>query len=130
MEGVLLDQEHGELFALVERVDGGENLLHQERREAERGFVEQEQPRPRHQRAADRQHLLLAARQRAAALAEPLLEAREQREHALEVVVEMRRVATLAPICRFSSTVMRGKMRRPSGDCAMRSRAISCVGSA
>ena len=32
------------------------------------------------------------------------------------------------PICRFSSTVMRGKMRRPSGDCAMRSRAISCVG--
>ena len=23
---------------------------------------------------------------------------------------------------------MRGKMRRPSGDCAMRSRAISCVG--
>ena len=25
---------------------------------------------------------------------------------------------------------MRGKMRRPSGDCAMRSRAISCVGSA
>ena len=35
---------------------------------------------------------------------------------------------TVAPICRFSSTVMRAKMRRPSGACAMRSRAISCVG--
>ncbi len=38
------------------------------------------------------------------------------------------RLSRLAPICRFSITVMRGKMRRPSGDCAMRRRAISCVG--
>ena len=34
-----------------------------------------------------------------------------------------------APICRFSITVMRGKMRRPSGDWAMRVRMMSCVGS-
>ena len=35
----------------------------------------------------------------------------------------------MAPICRFSSTVMREKMRRPSGDCTMPSRAtIMCVG--
>ena len=34
----------------------------------------------------------------------------------------------LAPIMRFSRTVMRGKMRRPSGDWAMRRRAISWVG--
>ena len=33
-----------------------------------------------------------------------------------------------APICRFSNTVMRGKMRRPSGDWAIDSRAIWCVG--
>ena len=34
-----------------------------------------------------------------------------------------------APIWRFSSTVMREKMRRPSGDCTMPSRTISWVGS-
>src|SRR6476661_2972547 len=33
-----------------------------------------------------------------------------------------------APICRFSATLMRGKILRPSGACAMRSRAISWVG--
>jgi hypothetical protein len=33
-----------------------------------------------------------------------------------------------APICRFSNTVMRGKMRRPSGDWAIDRRAIMCVG--
>ena len=42
----------GELFAFVERTDGGENLLHQKRRQAERGFVEQDELRPRHQRAS------------------------------------------------------------------------------
>ena len=36
--------------------------------------------------------------------------------------------AVVAPICRFSSTVMRGKMRRPSGACASLRRAISWVG--
>ena len=42
-----------------------EDLLGQHRREAHRGLVEQQQLRARHQRAADRQHLLLSARQRA-----------------------------------------------------------------
>ena len=37
-------------------------------------------------------------------------------------------VSASAPISRFSRTVMRGKMRRPSGDWAMRMRAISWVG--
>src|SRR5215813_492732 len=36
--------------------------------------------------------------------------------------------AVVAPICRFSSTVIREKIRRPSGDCASLSFAISCVG--
>src|SRR5690606_41537472 len=48
-----------------------EDLLDDERGEPQRRLVEQEQLRPRHQRAADRQHLLLAARQRAAALHAP-----------------------------------------------------------
>ena len=47
------------------------------RREAERRLVEQQQLRPRHQRARDRQHLLLAARQRAGALLHALLAAAE-----------------------------------------------------
>ncbi len=33
-----------------------------------------------------------------------------------------------APICRFSNTVIRGKMRRPSGDWAIDRRAIRWVG--
>ena len=50
-------------------------------------------------------------------------------EGAGQVLVEIARDrSTVAPICRFSSTVMRGKMRRPSGDCEMPSRAISWVG--
>jgi hypothetical protein len=52
---------------------------------------------------------------------------REQREHAVEIFAALgfvRSVRRRRPCCRFSSTVMRGKMRRPSGDCAMRSRAI------
>ena len=63
---------------VVERADGAENLLHQQRRKAERGLVEHQQPRPAHQRAADREHLLLAARQRAAALADTFLQPRER----------------------------------------------------
>ena len=107
-----------------------EDLLRDQRREAERGLVEQQQPRPAHQRARDRQHLLLAAGQRAAALAQALLQARQQRRDTRSrSCAKCARSPTTAPICRFSSTVMRGKMRRPSGDCAMRSRAISWVGS-
>ena len=34
-----------------------------------------------------------------------------------------------APSSRFSSTLMRGKMCRPSGDCAMPSRTMRSVGS-
>jgi len=34
-----------------------------------------------------------------------------------------------APISRFSVTVMRGKSFRPSGDCAMPIRTMSCAGS-
>ena len=47
-------------------------------------WVEHEQPRVRHQRAADREHLLLAARELLPAVAEALAEARERGEHALE----------------------------------------------
>ena len=64
--------------------DDREHLAHQQRRQPHRGFVHQDQARLCHQRAADRQHLLLAARQIAG---EPgaLLQAREIGEHPLHV---------------------------------------------
>ena len=92
VKGVLLDEEHRQAFRLVELGDDVEDLLDDQRREAERRLVEQQQPRPAHQRARDRQHLLLAARQRAAALRRAFLEAREHREDAFEILVEMREV--------------------------------------
>ena len=51
-------------------------------------LVKQQEARPRQQRATDRQHLLLAARERAAALVDALLQARKQREHLLDVLRE------------------------------------------
>ena len=104
--------------------DDLEDLLDDERRQAERRLVEQQEARPAHQRARDREHLLLAARQRAAALALALLEDREQREDALEILGEIWRIGGGAELQIFS-TVMRGKMRLPSGDWAMPRRTIS-----
>src|SRR5260370_34881136 len=98
MEGVLLDQEYGELFAAVELANGIEDLLDQDRGEAERGLVEQQQARARHQRAGNGEHLLLAPRKPAAALMQALLQARKQREHALEILGEMRGLASRAAL--------------------------------
>ena len=61
------------------------DLLHQDRREPHRRLVEQQRARAAHQRARHGQHLLLAARERAAGLLEPLAQAREDVEHAVEV---------------------------------------------
>ena len=49
-----------------------EDLVDDDRRQPERRLVEQEQPRARHQRPADREHLLLAAGERARRLPQPL----------------------------------------------------------
>src|SRR6266851_4855691 len=92
MVRVLLDQEHRDLLLLVDLADHFEDLLDDERREAERGLVEQQEARPTHQRAADRQHLLLAAGERAAALALAPLEDGKEREDAAQILGEMRRL--------------------------------------
>ena len=55
------------------------------RREAERGLVEQQQARLRHQAARDREHLLLAAGEQPGALVQPLAQAREALEHRLDL---------------------------------------------
>ena len=64
---VLLDQQHRRP-ALMDFADDLEYRLHDDRREAERGLVEQQQPGLRHQAARDRDHLLLAAGERPAEL--------------------------------------------------------------
>ena len=73
------------LPSLVEPADGGENILHDTRCEAHRGLIEQQQARTRHQRAADRQHLLLAARQKAGCLFLSLGKTRKEVEYHLHV---------------------------------------------
>jgi hypothetical protein len=54
VEGVLLHQEHRELFLAVQLSDRIENLPRDERRQTERGFVEKQKARLAHERAADR----------------------------------------------------------------------------
>ena len=61
MCGVLLDQQHADAFVTVDGAQDSEDFLHDERRETERWLVEQQELRPQHQSARDRQHLLLAA---------------------------------------------------------------------
>ncbi len=60
--------------------------------EAERGLVEHEELRIAHERAADGEHLLFAAGERAGALLEPFLQARENAEDVLTVLRVERRV--------------------------------------
>ena len=59
--GVLLDDQHADTVFLVDLAHDAKDLGDDQRRQAERGFVEQQELGPQHQRAADRQHLLLAA---------------------------------------------------------------------
>src|SRR5689334_13361727 len=86
---VLLDEQHGHA-APVEEADGVQHLLHDERREAERGLVEHDQLGRAHQAAADREHLLLAAGERAGELVAALGEAREHGEDLVERLLGFR----------------------------------------
>src|SRR6185437_10802094 len=61
---VLFDDEHGQALALVQLADDAEDLRDDPRREAERRLVEEHELRAEHQRAGQREHLLLAAAQR------------------------------------------------------------------
>ena len=71
--GVLLDQEHRHAL-LADLADDVEDLRDHQRRQAQRGLIQQQQARTGHQRAADGQHLLLAAGHQAGALAGALLQ--------------------------------------------------------
>jgi len=87
--GVLLDDQHGEAVLAIECADGVKDLPCDERREAERGLVQHQETGAAHQRAADGQHLLLAAGQRAAALRDTFLEAGKQREDTFETGIAL-----------------------------------------
>src|SRR5881409_387213 len=83
---VLLHQEHGDAALAVDPGDDLEDLLHEPARQAQRRLVEQHHARPRHQRAADRQHLLLAPRELAGALTRAILQDREVAVDQVEVL--------------------------------------------
>src|ERR1041385_6953166 len=79
---VLLDDQDGQALVLVQLADDPEQLRDQDGREPERGLVEQQEPRPVHERPREREHLLLAAAQRPGLLPPPLREPGEAREDA------------------------------------------------
>src|ERR671925_1221277 len=84
---VLLDDEHRQALLLVQLADDAEDLRDEQRRETERRLVEEQQPRTLHERAREREHLLLAAAERAGLLVAALLEPGEIAEHARDVVL-------------------------------------------
>src|SRR5690606_4026713 len=67
----LVDDED-RLALFLERTHGGPDVLPHDGREALRGLVQYEKTRVGHQRAADGEHLLLSARERAGQLRSPL----------------------------------------------------------
>ena len=81
---VLLDQKDRRAL-LVDLRDDLEDLLDELRRETHRRLVKQQEARLRHQRPADREHLLLTTGHRAALLGPPFRETRKQRKHPVEV---------------------------------------------
>ena len=125
--GVLLDQENAVPSSRIRPIVRNSSLRH-DRRQPERGLVEQQDIGRRHQRAADRKHLLLAAAHRAGGLVEPLGQAREQREHMVEAASLRRRArgAANAPSRRFSRTVSSPNNARPSGTSARPASTMRC----
>src|SRR3982074_818071 len=82
--GVLLNQQDRDA-KLAQSHHDAEDLAHDQRGEAEARLVEQEEPRLRHQRAAERQHLAFAAGQRAGELAATFGEAWKARIDVMQV---------------------------------------------
>ena len=86
--GVLLDEEDSHSL-LAQLFDGIEDLLNDNRRQAERRLIQQQQARLAHQRAPDSQHLLLAAGHGARPLNPALMQARKQLIHPFDAGLEL-----------------------------------------
>ena len=78
--GILLHQQHRQTLVPIQLPDRAEDLPHHQGGQAQTRLIQQQQLRLAHERPADRQHLLFPARQRAAALGQPLLQAGKQME--------------------------------------------------
>ena len=78
---ILLDQHDRHLAEVAQIGDRAPDILDDRGLDAFGRLVEQQEPRPHHQRAADRELLLLAAGEIAAAPAQHVVQHREQREH-------------------------------------------------
>ena len=89
---VLLDHEDGDAVA-VQLLDDVEDPLDDQRRQAHRRFIHHQELGPAHQCARHRQHLLLAARQRAGGLGPAFFQGGEPREQRLEVAGDRGMVA-------------------------------------
>src|SRR5438132_10254226 len=85
---VLFHQQHRQA-TLVYTLQHAENIPDDEWRQAEARLVQQQQPRQSHQRAADRQHLLLTTAERARDLLAALAENRKDLEDRLETGLEL-----------------------------------------
>src|SRR5919197_294575 len=92
-QGVLLDEQDRRALR-----DDLADPLDEDRREPHRRLIEQQQLRARHQRPADRHHLLLAARERSGLLCLALGEAREQLVNAVEILVDRLAVAAVGAL--------------------------------
>src|SRR5436190_12232551 len=92
LAGVLLHHQDAEA-ARVDLLDLLEQSPNDLGGEAEGGLVHQQEPRLRHQRPGDRQHLLLAARERPGHLRLSLPQLGEEREDLVELGREPRPVA-------------------------------------
>ena len=104
---VLLDEQDRDALA-VDLTDDLKDPAHDDRRKAERRFVHHDELRLGHQRPADGQHLLLAARERPGLLPFALLEAREQIVHAGKIVRER----VLAQVCADAQILRHGQVRK------------------
>src|ERR1019366_2458067 len=87
-QGVLLDQQDGRALA-VDLPDHVEDGVDEDRGQTQGRLVEQQDPRPAHQRPADGHHLLLATGEAAGELAATLGEAGGERVHPREVVPDL-----------------------------------------
>ena len=90
---VLLDEQDGDSLLLVQPSQEYRQLLDDDRGEPERELVDREQPRLRHQRTADRDHLLLASRCPARRAIAQLAELGQELVDALEPVADVRLLA-------------------------------------
>src|SRR5215470_3086467 len=99
---VLLDKDDGQALP-GQLADSARDLAHDDGRESKRRLVEEQALGLRHEPAPDREHLLLAAGERPAALLEPLAEPWKNRADPLEVSAD---VAAVRPLVGAHSQIV------------------------